>query len=88
MHAHYGLWADRQTDTRTNGHTDTRSDELLLNEQMWGSLMLAPNYVLYLAYTIIHTNIQKVPGVHAFTNVLIEVLKYYYSPRPPEISNR
>ena len=24
----------------------------------------------------------KVPGGHAFTNVFIEVPKYYYSPRP------
>ena len=28
---------------QTNGHTDTRSDELPLNEQMWGLLTLAPN---------------------------------------------
>ena len=45
-------------------------------------------FVLYLAYTIIqicvvNLNIQKVPGVHAFTNMLIEVLKYHYSPCLP-----
>ena len=33
-------------DRRTHRQTDTQSDELLLNNQMWGSLMLAPNYVL------------------------------------------
>ena len=40
-HAHYV--SPGQTDTRTNGHTDTRSDELPLNDQMWGSLTLTPN---------------------------------------------
>ena len=36
-----------RTDTGTNGHTDTRSDKLQLNDQMWGSLTFAPNYCVY-----------------------------------------
>ena len=30
-------------DRRTHGQTDTRSDELPLNDQMWGSLTLVPD---------------------------------------------
>ena len=34
-------------------------------------------YALYtLLYKFIHLNLQKVPGVHVFTNVFIEVPKY------------
>ena len=40
-HAYYV--PSSQTDTWTDGHTDTQSNELLLNKQMWGSLTLVPN---------------------------------------------
>ena len=42
FHAHAHYVPPGQTDARTNGHTDTRSDKLSLNDQMWGSLTLAP----------------------------------------------
>ena len=43
--------------------------------------MYITKYALYLAYNIIQMHV-KVPGGHAFTNVFIEVSKYYYNPRP------
>ena len=45
---------DGQT-VRTDGQTDRRTDELPANDQMWGSLTLAPNYY---AYTLVNFNLQ------------------------------
>ena len=46
------------------GQTDTWSDELPLNDQMWGSLTLTPNNSMHTLLTILHNIIMVEPPIN------------------------